>query len=93
MLNRVFYILIFSLVFNLYFSQNKALNIKVLYEMEIDGNSTYKSVPNPKIDCDMYIEDGVSRFTVKYKEANALYPGQVISYNISVYKDFNKNEK
>jgi GLPGLI family protein len=92
MLNRVFYILIFSLVFNLYSSQNKALNIKALYEMEIDRNNTFKSGSNPKVDCDMYIEDGISRFIVKYQEAYAIYPGQVISYNVSVYKDFNKNE-
>ncbi len=61
--------------------------------MEIDRNNTFKSGSNPKVDCDMYIEDGISRFIVKYQEAYAIYPGQVISYNVSVYKDFkNKNE-
>lgn len=77
---------------HLFPAQNKALNIKVLYEMEIANINTHKVVSNPKVNCDLYIEDGVSRFTVKYKEAKALYPDQVIGYDVSVYKDFNKNE-
>ena len=90
MFKRVFIIPILFLFFTIQAQQD--LNLKVSYKMTINYNSTYQSSIVPTVDCDLYIEKGVSKFNMFYAEAEKKYPGQLYKQHLSIYKDFNKNE-
>ncbi|WP_187478421.1 GLPGLI family protein [Amniculibacterium sp. G2-70] len=62
------------------------------YILEIRYNNTHQIEEAPKVDCKLFIENGVSRFTIYYDKAQEKYPGRVYNDRMSVYKDFNKNE-
>ncbi len=73
-------------------SAQKNDRLKVSYIMEINNNNTYSKAENPQVECDLYIENGVSRFITHYDLGYIKYPGEMPRINMAIYKDFNKNE-
>jgi len=60
--------------------------------MEVIYNNTFQAQANPKVECELYINNGESKFNYEYAAAEKKYPGTIPKLNISVYKNFNKNE-
>lgn len=90
MQKRVFIIVSFLCVY--FLQAQDSLNVKVSYIMEINRNNTYQVETSPKINCDLYIQNGESKFNIYYEEARNKYGDQVPSFNLYVYKNFNTNE-
>ncbi|SEF77241.1 GLPGLI family protein [Halpernia humi] len=90
MFKKVFvFILLITVTF---FIAQERLNLRVAYQMEVNFNSTDQVTTLPKVDCYLYVQDGVSKFDMYFEKAEKLYPGQFYPNHVSVYKDFNKNE-
>ena len=90
MFKRVFF-LVFPF-FSFFFSAQENLNVKVSYVMNLKSVGTYQSTSLPEVECTLYIQNGMSKFNMLYLEAEKKYPGEFYNQNVSVYKDFNKNE-
>lgn len=68
------------------------VSIKALYVMEIDLNNSFQTSSNPNVDCELFYQDGISRFYMYYDEAEKKYPNEIFKYRMSIYKNFTRNE-
>lgn len=90
MFKRVFILLLLGIAN--FFNAQDSLNLRVAYQMEVNFNSSNQLSSLPKVDCYLYVQDGVSKFDMYYEKAEKIYPGELYSHHVSIYKDFNKNE-